>query len=34
VELLLVVAHSGFHQQYRNLVLHLYGLADQQIAIA
>src|SRR5258707_1668067 len=34
VELLLVVTHTGFHQQHRNFVLHLYRLADQQVPIA
>src|SRR5260221_8529803 len=34
VKLLFVVAHTGFHQQNSNLVLHLHGLADQQVPIA
>ncbi|MCU1239858.1 MAG: hypothetical protein JWO71_584 [Candidatus Acidoferrum typicum] len=30
---LLVVAHSRFHQQSANLVLHLHHLPDQQVAV-
>src|SRR5215472_15860593 len=32
VQPLLVVAHSGFHQQHRNLVLHLHHLPNQEVA--
>jgi hypothetical protein len=28
---LLVVAHSGFHQQTRDSILHLHHLAHQQV---
>jgi len=34
VQPLLVVAHSGLHQQTRNAVLHLYHLLQHQVPVA
>src|SRR5205085_363233 len=33
VEALLVMGHSGFHQQPRNAILHLHHLVDQQLSV-